>query len=80
MKERPRYGQVQPLIHSTFQVFQGAFDGIDAEDDERSRSVVGAVMLAVNPLPPSAIATLVGLGKQEVMDTTSADPVPPQAP
>jgi len=49
-------------------VFQGAFDGIDTEDDKKVRSVVGVVVLAVNPLPPSAIATLVGLGKQEVMD------------
>jgi hypothetical protein len=49
-------------------VFQGAFDGVDAEDDERVRSVVGVVVLAINPLPPSVIATLVNLGKQEVMD------------
>ena len=48
--------------------FQNAFDGIDAEDDEKVRFVIGAVILAVNPLPPSAIATLVELGKQEVMD------------
>ena len=49
-------------------VFQGAFDGIDAEDDERVRSVVGVVVLAINPLPPSAIATLINLGEQEVID------------
>ena len=48
--------------------FQGAFDGLDVEDDEKVRSVVGVVVLAINPLPPSAIATLVDLGKQEVMD------------
>jgi hypothetical protein len=30
--------------------------------------VIGTVVLAVNPLPPSAIATLVNLGKQEVMN------------
>ena len=48
--------------------FQGAFDGMDAEDDERVRLVVGTVVLAVNPLPPSAIATLVDLEDQEVMD------------
>ena len=49
-------------------VFQGAFDGMDTEDDERVRSVVGVVVLAINPLPPLAIATLVNLGKQEVID------------
>jgi len=48
--------------------FQNAFDGMDAEDDEKVRFVIGTVVLAVNPLPPSAIATLVGLGKQQVMD------------
>ena len=48
--------------------FQGAFDGMEAEDDERVRSVIGVVVLAVNPLPPSAISTLVDLGKPEVMD------------
>ena len=48
--------------------FQNAFDGMDAEDDEKVRFVIGAVVLAVNPLPPSAIATLVSLGGREVMD------------
>ena len=48
--------------------FQSAFDGMDAEDDEQVRFVIGTVVLAVNPLPPSAIATLVDLGKQQVMD------------
>ena len=48
--------------------FQNAFDGMDAEDDENVRFVIGTVVLAVNPLPPSAIATLVGLGKGQVMD------------
>jgi len=48
--------------------FQNAFNGMDAEDDEKVRFVIGAVVLAVNPLPPSAIATLVELGKREVMD------------
>jgi hypothetical protein len=48
--------------------FQGAFDGMSNEDDETVRSVVGIVVLATDPLPPSAIATLVGLKTQEVMD------------
>jgi hypothetical protein len=48
--------------------FQGAFSGMDTNDDENVRFVVGTVVLAVNPLPPSAIANLAGLGKQEVMD------------
>jgi hypothetical protein len=48
--------------------FQDTFDGMDADDDKNVRFVVGMVVLAVNPLPPSAIATLVNLEKQEVMD------------
>ena len=41
---------------------------MDAGDDEKVRFVIGTVVLPVNPLPPSAIATLVGFGKGEVMD------------
>ena len=48
--------------------FQDAFDGVDTEDNEKVRLVIGTVILAVNPLAPSAIATLVNLGKQEVMN------------
>ena len=48
--------------------FQGAFNRASAEDDEKVRLVIGAVTLATNPLPPSAIATLVNLGKQQVMN------------
>ena len=48
--------------------FQNAFDGMDAEDDEKVRFVIGTVVLAVNPLPPSAVATLVDLRKEQVMD------------
>ena len=48
--------------------FQNAFEGMDDEDDKKMCLVIGTVILAVNPLPPSAIATLVGLEKQEVMN------------
>ena len=48
--------------------FQDAFSEIDAEYDEQVRFVIGVVILAVNPLPPSAIATLVDSEKQEVVD------------
>ena len=48
--------------------FQNAFDGMDAEDDEKVRFVIGTVVLAVNPLSPSAVATLVDLTKEQVMD------------
>jgi len=48
--------------------FQSAFDRMDADDDAKVRSVIGTVILAINPLPPSAIATLTELEKQEAMD------------
>ena len=48
--------------------FQDAFDRMNADDDEKVRFVIGTVVLAMNPLPPSAIATLVELEKGEVMD------------
>jgi hypothetical protein len=48
--------------------FRSAFNRTSAGDDERVRSVVGVVVLAVNPLPPSAIATLVNLGEEQVMN------------
>ena len=41
---------------------------MDADDDEKIRFVVGTVVLAVNPLPPSAIAILVDMEEREVMD------------
>jgi hypothetical protein len=48
--------------------FRSAFSRTSIEDDEKVRLVIGAVVLAINPLPPSAIATLVSLGKQQVMN------------
>ena len=48
--------------------FRDAFNGMDTGDDENVRLVIGTVVLAVNPLPPSAISTLVNLEKQEVMN------------
>ena len=48
--------------------FQSAFSRARAGDIEKVRSVITAVVLAVNPLPPSTIAILVNLGKQQVMN------------
>ena len=61
-------GSVETLDSLYLSSFQSAFSGMDAEDDEKVRFVIGTVVLAVNPLPPSAIATLVDMGKQDVMD------------
>ena len=64
----PADGGVETLDSLYLSSFHSAFHRSDADDDEKVRSVIGTVVLAVNPLPPSAIATLVDLGKQEVMD------------
>jgi hypothetical protein len=47
---------------------QNAFSRTSTKDDEKVHLVIGVVVLAVNPLPPSAIATLVNLGKQQVVN------------
>ena len=47
-------------------ILQEAFGGDDQENDARVRSVLGAVVLATNPLSPSSIATLLGFEPEEV--------------
>src|SRR6201992_107037 len=47
-------------------ILREAFGGDDSENDLRVRSILGAVVLAVNPLSPSAIATLLGFEPEEV--------------
>lgn len=42
-------------------ILREAFEGSDAENDRKVRSVLGAVVLAASPLSPSAIATLLGM-------------------
>jgi len=48
-------------------ILQTAFCGGDSEVYSRVRSTIGAVVLLVNPLPPSAIAKLVSLDSREVV-------------
>ena len=48
-------------------IFRMAFSGEDPEMDSKVRSTIGAVILLVNPLPPSGIAELVGLDPEEVV-------------
>ena len=47
-------------------ILREAFGGDDLEKDRRFRSVLGAVVLAANPLSPSAIATLLGFDTTDV--------------
>jgi len=43
------------------------FGGEDHKADSKVRSIIGTVILLVNPLPPSAVAELFGLEVKEVM-------------
>ena len=52
-------------------ILQDAFGDDDPEDDAKVRSVLGAVILAANPLSPSAIAALLGLNVDEVFPLLS---------
>ena len=47
-------------------ILHEAFGGDDLENDRRFRSILGAVVLAANPLSPSAIATLLGFDTTDV--------------
>ena len=47
-------------------ILREAFGGDDPENDLRVRSILGAVVLAANPLSPAAIATLLGFEPEEV--------------
>ena len=53
-------------------ILQGAFGGDHPENDPRVRSVLGAVVLAANPLSPSAIAALLGFESEEVLPLLSS--------
>ena len=53
-------------------ILQEAFGGDDPENDRRVRSVLGAVVLAANPLSPSAVAALLGIESEEVLPLLSS--------
>ena len=53
-------------------ILQGAFGDDDPEDDPKVRSVLGAVILATNPLSPSAIAALLDLDPRYVFSLLSS--------
>ena len=53
-------------------ILQEAFGDDDPENDPRVRSVLGAVVLAANPLSPSTIATLLGFEPDEVFPVLSS--------
>ena len=53
-------------------ILQEAFGDDDPEDDPKVRSVLGTMILAVNPLSPSTIATLLGFDTEEVFPLLSS--------
>ena len=53
-------------------VLQQAFGDDDPKDDPKIRSVLGAVVLATNPLSPSMIATLLGFDPEDVSPLLSS--------
>ena len=53
-------------------ILQEAFSNNDSKDDCTFRSVLGAVVLAINPLSPSTIGTLLGLNLDDVTSPLSS--------
>ena len=53
-------------------ILREAFGRDDPEDDPKVRSILGAVVLAVNPLSPSTIAALSGLDTDDVIPILSS--------
>ena len=53
-------------------ILQQAFGDDDPEEDFNIRSVLGAVVLAINPLSPSTIAVLLGLDTDDVSPLLSS--------
>jgi len=53
-------------------ILQEAFDGDDPEHDCMTRSVLGAVILAMNPLSPSDISTLLDFDIEDVLPLLSS--------
>jgi hypothetical protein len=48
-------------------ILQAAFSEEDPDVDSKVRTLIGAVVMVVNPLPPRAIADLTGLEPEEVV-------------
>ena len=53
-------------------ILQDAFGDDDPEDDPKIRSVLGAVVLALNPLSPSTIAAFLGFDTEDVSPLLSS--------
>ncbi|KAF9649800.1 hypothetical protein BDM02DRAFT_3166192, partial [Thelephora ganbajun] len=63
---RTRFNPKTTLDSLYTSILETAFSEEDQEVDLKVRSIIGAVVLVVNPLPPPAIAELIGLDPREV--------------
>jgi hypothetical protein len=53
-------------------ILQDIFGDDDPEDDSKLRSILGAVILAINPLSPSTIAALLGSDTEDILPVLSS--------
>jgi len=72
LEGRTKFTANQTLDSLYMSVLQQAFGDDDPEDDPKVRSVLGAVILAANPLSPSTIATLLGFDTEDVSPLLSS--------
>ncbi|KAF9643731.1 hypothetical protein BDM02DRAFT_3191288 [Thelephora ganbajun] len=63
---RTRFKPDTTLDSLYMSIVREAFGGDGQEDDPKARSVLGAVILAANPLSPSSIAALLGIDSEGV--------------
>ena len=56
----------KPLDSLYTSILRNAFGDDRPEDDTKTRSILGAVVLAANPLSPSTIATILGFDAEDV--------------
>ena len=64
---RTRFGNKTTLDSLYTSVLQAAFSEEDEDVYSKVRTTIGTIVLVVNPLPPSAIAELMGLDPNELM-------------
>ena len=69
---RTKFNTNKPLDLPYISMLQEAFGGSGPEDDPKVRSVLGAVVLAANPLSPSSIATVPDLDIEDVLPPLSS--------
>ena len=72
LEGRTKFNANATLDSLYISILQEAFGDDHPENDPRIRSVLGAVVLATNPLSPSAIAALLGFGSGEVFPILSS--------